>query len=135
MQRSLDDRVVEIATLASINGFPFGAPASDLVELAGPPDEALTNYTGEFETLYGDCFYRFYADRFVEFTAPDTYRFRVDDIDVLSIFDWLGAQPDRVDRARFRISRAHGIAYDYRDPEHGSITVFEAGRWDTLLEG
>ena len=130
----MQNRVIVITTHNAIDGYPFGAPPQDLIELFGPPDEALTNYTGELETLYGECFYRFYADRFVEFTAPDLFRFRVDGVDVLSMFDWLAAQADCVDRARFRISRAHGIAYDYRDPKNGSITVFEAGRWDALLE-
>ena len=97
------------------------------------PDRALENYTGELEVLYGDAFYRFFDDRFVESTFPATHRFNIDGIAVISVFDWLGGQPHSVDKARFRISRDHGIAFDYRDRAHGSVTIFESGRWDALL--
>ena len=83
--------------------------------------------------LYATSIYRCYANRFVECTVPDAGRFQVDEVTILSIFDWLGAQPDSIDRARFRISAGFGIAYDYRDPTNGSLTLFEKGRWDGLL--
>jgi hypothetical protein len=51
----------------------------------------------------------------------------------LSVFDWLATSRDVVDRARSRVSLEKGLAYDFRNPEAGSITVFEKGRWDTLI--
>ncbi len=116
-----------------MNGLPFGASAGEIIHTLGQPDEALENYTGELEMLFDGCFYRCYQNRLVEATFPDLYQFVVDGVEVLSMLDWLGGLPDHVDKARFRISLMYGIAYDYRNPAAGSVTVFEAGRWDMLL--
>jgi len=124
---------IRIDTHRRVNGFPFGAPPQELIEGLGPPDNALENYTGELEMLYVDSIYRFYANRFVECTLPATCRFVIDGVPVLSVFDWLLNQQDTIDKARFRVSLAQGMAYDFRDPEHGSLTIFEPGRWDMLL--
>jgi hypothetical protein len=129
------NQLVSVACLSQVNGLPFGASVADLVTLMGAPDEALHNYTGEFEVRYGECFYRFFDDRFVEGTFPDRHRFVVDGVVVLSIFKWLSGLSDTVDKAKFRISLNRGIAYDYRNLEQGSITIFEAGRWDQLVLG
>ncbi|MEM7078793.1 MAG: hypothetical protein AAF513_09210 [Pseudomonadota bacterium] len=115
----------------------FGMSRRQLLDAFGTPDEALPNYTGEVEMLYGDCFARFFDDRLVECTFPDLperYRFRIDGVDVLSLFEWLGARDDVIDRARFRICTSLGLAYDFRNPAQGSVTVFEAHRWDALLQ-
>lgn len=128
-------QLVSVASLSQVNGLPFGASVADLVTLTGAPDEALHNYTGEFEIRYDECFYRFFEDRFVESTFPDTHRFEIDGIVVLSVFDWLSGLSDTVDKAKFRISLDKGIAYDYRNPAQGSITIFEGGRWDQLVLG
>ena len=124
---------VEIVTYTTVNDFPFGADPVDLYDLQGPPDNSLDNYTGELELLYGDTIYRFFSGRFVECTVPDRYRFIMNGIDVLSMFDWLQGCPDVVDMARFRISLQFGLAYDFRNKQHGSITIFEQGRWDELV--
>ncbi|NKC00812.1 MAG: hypothetical protein GKR90_20270 [Pseudomonadales bacterium] len=124
---------VRIATLQQINDLPWGTSSSDLESVLGLADQILENYTGEVEMLYGDSFYRFFNDRLVEATFPDVYQFHVDGMPVLSMFEWLAGCKDVVDMAKFRISLAHGIAYDYRVSSQGSITVFEAGRWDALV--
>ena len=124
---------VQIVTYTTVNDFPFGADPIDLYDLRGPPDSSQDNYTGELELLYGDTFYRFYAGRFVECTFPDAYRFIIDSIEVLSVFDWLQGRPDIIDKARFRISLQLGLAYDFRNRQQGSITIFEQGRWDELV--
>ncbi len=118
----------------SVNGISFGCPLTTLLDELGEPDDALENYTGELEMLYGDSFYRSQANRFVECTYPDTYQFVVGDVAVVSMYEWLGAQPGFVDRARFRICLEFSMAYDFRDPAHGSITIFERGRWDYILQ-
>ena len=124
---------IEIQTLVQVNGLPFGASLQDVEDLLGHADQALENYTGELELLYGDAFYRFFADRFVEATFPDTDRFKVDGLQILSMYEWLQGCRDVVDLAKFRISLSHGIAYDNRMPGNGSVTVFEQGRWDRLV--
>lgn len=124
---------VRIATLGAINSVPFGTSSLDFEAVMGFADKTLENYTGEVEMLYDDSFYRFFNDRLVEATFPDTHQFQVDDIMILSMFDWLAACEDVVDMARFRISLSQGIAYDYRIPDAGSITVFEEGWWDALV--
>lgn len=118
-----------------VNGLTFGASPSDLFNLLGEPDQALHNYTGELEIRYGETFYRFFAERFVEGTFPDAYRFIIDDLTVLSVFEWLQGVEGTIDKARFRISLSYGLAYDYRNPQHGSLTIFERGRWDQLVLG
>jgi len=117
----------------SVDGVPFGCRVRHIHEFLGEPDKARTNYTGELEMLYGTSIYRCFADRFVECTVPDAGRFQVNGVAILSIFEWLAVQPHCIDRARFRISADAGIAYDYRDPANGSLTLFEKGRWDGLL--
>ena len=126
---------LHITPHTKVNGLTFGATPSDLFALFGEPDQALYNYTGELEIRYGETFYRFFDERFVECTFPDIYRFIVNGVTVLKMFEWLRSLDTTVDKARFRISLDYGIAYDYRNPEHGSITVFERGRWDQLVLG
>jgi hypothetical protein len=116
-----------------VNGTVFGSCEREIVELLGPPDKVAENYTGETELLFGDTIYRCFRDRFVECTVPDRGRFLIDGVEVLSVFDWLTGCPDVVNKARFRITLAHGIAYDFRDRHKGSITVFEKGHWDPLV--
>jgi hypothetical protein len=122
-----------IEALVSVNGIPFGTRLGDLYPLLGDPDQAQQNYTGEFEMAYGNTIYRCLGGRLVECTFPDRGRISVNGVEILSAFHWLGSLEDVLDIARFRVSPAYGIAYDYRDPQQGSITVFERGRWDTLL--
>lgn len=124
---------VRIATLEQINNLPWGISSEDLESLLGLADQVLENYTGEVEMLYEDSFYRFYQDRLVEATFPDEHQFHVDGVSVLSMFEWLSGCDDVVDMAKFRISLSQGIAYDYRIRGRGSVTVFEAGRWDALV--
>ncbi len=104
-----------------------------LLETLGEPDRSAQNYTGELELLYADTIYRLVADRVVEITIPDPGACEINGIGVLSVFDWLDGAPDAVNAARFRISLGLGLAYDHRRPAEGSITVFERGRWDTLV--
>jgi hypothetical protein len=129
----LDLVMTTIESHVSVDDVPFGCTLAELQNLLGPPDKSAENYTGELELLYGNSIYRCFSNRFVEVTVPDEGRFRVNGVMILSMFDWIGAQTDLVDRARFKISAAMGIAYDYRDPKHGSLTIFEKGRWDVLL--
>jgi len=116
-----------------VNGAVFGSSEKDLSNLFGEPDKVARNYTGEVEMLFADTIYRCLNDRLVECTLPDRGRYSINGVDVLSVFDWLAGCDDAVDKARFRISLAEGIAYDFRDPQNGSITVFEKGRWDSLV--
>jgi hypothetical protein len=116
-----------------VESIPFGASVTDLHQYLGPPDKAAENYTGELELLYDRSIYRCFQARFVECTVPDRGRFQINGALVLSMFDWLGAQTDVVDHARFKVSASMGIAYDYRDAANGSLTIFEEGRWDALL--
>jgi hypothetical protein len=119
----------------SVNGVVFGCSEREIVELLGPADKIARNYTGEIEMLFGTTIFRCYGERFVECTLPDQGRISIDGVEVLSVFEWLTGCADVVDKARFRISLQHGVAYDYRDPQNGSITVFEEGRWDSLVLG
>jgi hypothetical protein len=116
-----------------VDGLVFGCSEQDILERHGQPDKVAENYTGELEILFDTTIYRCFRDRFVECTFPDQGRFSIDGVDVLSVFDWLAGCTDVVDKARFRISLDHGVAHDFRDPKNGSITVFEKGRWDSLV--
>lgn len=126
-------RQIRISTLRVVDGLPFGAAIADLQAMKGQPDKALQNYTGEWELLYGDAFFRFFAGRFVEATFPACHRFVIDGAAVLAPYPWLAGCPDMRDVARFRIAPSVGLAFDNRDPANGSLTAFEAGRWDALL--
>ena len=118
-----------------VDGVVFGSSEEELSNLFGEPDKVAGNYTGEVEILFADTIYRCLNDRLVECTLPDRGRFSINGLDVLSVFDWLAGCDDIVDKARFRISLSQGIAYDFRNPKNGSITVFERGRWDSLVLG
>lgn len=128
-----DQLVTRIVSHRSVDGVAFGWCEQELYEVLGPADKVQQNYTGEVEYLYADRIYRCLGDRLVECTVPDVGRFTVNGVAVLSVYEWLKGCGDFVDRAKFRISADTGIAYDRRDPDHGSITVFEKGRWDALL--
>ena len=130
MSRSV---ITHIVSHRSVNSLAFGFSENELCEVLGRPEKVQRNYTGEVEYLYGDEIYRCFEDQLVECTIPDAGRFTVNGVEVLSLFEWLAGCTDSVDRARFRISPSHGIAYDFRDPSKGSITVFAKGRWDALL--
>ena len=136
-------------TLRSINGQRFGCLHHELLSALGAPDEMRQNFDGEVELHYlagptpaaqtadADASRTIYrcspAGVFVEASFSADQALIVDGGHVLSVFDWLAGQQDVVDMARFRISLARGIAYDYRNPEHGSITVFGPGHWDALV--
>ena len=120
-------------SLRSINGVSFGISREEMLALLGEPSHFVQNPDGEVEFHYGGTIYRCFLNEFVECSFADQGVVSVDGIPVLSIFEWLAERNDVVDKARFRISLAHGIAYDYRFPEHGSITVFGRGRWDSLV--
>lgn len=90
-------------------------------------------YTGELELLYQNTIFRFIDARLVECTLPDPGTVIINEIPVINLFEWLSGLDDIVDRARFRVSLNTGIAYDYRDPTAGSITLFQPGHWDGLL--
>lgn len=125
--------VQRLWALRSINGIVFESPEQEVPAVFGEPDAVRRNFDGEIELHYGTTIYRCAHGRFVECSFPATDRLVVDGIIVLYPFDWLAGREDVVDKARFRISLAAGVAYDYRDVEHGSITVFGAGRWDTVV--
>ncbi len=125
--------VLDIVSHLGVNDARFGDSMDRLVHGLGPADAVQQNYTGEVELSYGDSIYRFMHARLVEVTVPDRERVRINGVDVLSVYAWLGERTDVVDYAKFRVSAAMGLAYDHRFPEHGSITVFERGRWDHLL--
>ena len=126
-------RVNDLRTHTSINGVPFGCTENELFDYIGDPDARLTASTGELELHVGATIYRCHFGRFVECTFPDAGRTRIDGVPVLNVFEWLAACDDVINRAGFRISLAHGLAYDRRDPAHGSITVFEKHRWDDVV--
>lgn len=125
--------VTHIVSHRSVNGLAFGFSEKELRETLGRPEKVQRNYTGEVEYLYGNEIYRCFEDQLVECTIPDVGRFTVNGVEVLSLFEWLAGCNDSIDRARFRISPSQGIAYDFRKPGHGSVTVFAKGRWDALL--
>lgn len=122
-----------VVTLQSVNGCCFRCTQYELLNVLGPPEAVRENYNGEVEFHFGDTIYRCFHHYFVECTFPDRGVTNVNGVDVLSVYNWLGGLDDCVDRAMFRISPAIGMAYDRRDPEHGSITVFAEGHWDTLI--
>ncbi len=124
---------ISIVSHQTVNGLPFGATLADLEGSVGKPDQALENYTGEWELRYGESFYRFFGGQLVEATFPASSRFVINGVAVLNVYTWLAEQTDTVDKARFRISLRLGLAYDNRFAEHGSVTAFAAGRWDTLV--
>lgn len=135
--------IARIACNLSVNSIRFGVSelhvASALVAETGGAPERRVNHTGEVELLTAGSIYRVLDQRFVEATFPDhgpaKYAAEIDGVVVLSVFDWLGQQPDAIDLARFRISQRCGIAYDYRNPNTGSYTVFTPGHWSGLLAG
>ncbi len=126
-------RVQRLWTLRSINGIVFECPEHEVPAACGEPDRIRRNFDGEIELHYDTTIYRCAAGRFVECSFPATHRLVVNGVTVLDAFAWLAARADVVDKARFRIALDTGMAYDYRDPEHGSITVFGRGRWDALV--
>ena len=129
---------VRIHTLQTVNDLPFGASVEDGEACLGPADQRMFNYTGELEVRHGETIYRFEEDRFVEATfpaqGPFACQFVIDGVHVLDVYQWLGSF-NHVDAAKFRISLAHGLAYDHRFADRGSVTIFEAGRWDALING
>ncbi len=130
---------VSITPGLGVDDLRFGIKLSELRAGLGEVQAVRENHDGEIELLTGGAIFRCLADRFVECTFPDTDAHRVrayiNGVPVLSVHAWLGAQPDVVDRAFFRISLAQGIAYDRRGENHASFTVFEPGHWDALLAG
>lgn len=123
----------------SVNGLPFAVPPQAVFAHVGEPDETRVNHDGEVEYLYRlegrhAVIYRCFHERLVECTFPDRGPIIVAGQAVVSAAPWIRAQPGALDVARFWISPAHCIAYDHRDPENGSITVFRQGHWDTLIE-
>ena len=134
-------RNVEIVCNRSVAGVEFGASQArlkaNLLDAADTPATFRVNFDGELEWHLDGAIYRLRNDQFVEATFLDhgeeRYAARIDGVAVLSVFDWLAGQPDVVNMARFRISQARGIAYDYRNPATGSYTVFAPGHWAELL--
>ncbi len=102
--------------------------------MLGEPEKSREIYSGEIELLYASTIFRFLNFRFVECTLPDPGPVKVNSLSILNVFEWLAGCPDVIDRAGFRISLSHGIAYDRRDPTAGSITVFEEGHWDDVVK-
>jgi len=135
--------VARIVRNLSVNGIAFGVSelhvASALVAASGEQPRRRVNHSGEVELVSAGAIYRVLDGRFVEATFPDhgaaRYLAEIDSVRVLAVFDWLDQQSDRLDLARFRISQRCGIAYDYRNPETGSYTVFTPGHWSGLLAG
>ena len=105
----------------------------DLLACLGAPDGQRHLSSGELELHYGLTIYRCEFGRFVECTFPDSGPLEIAGVTVLTPFEWLAAQPGVIDRAGFRVVAELGLAYDRRDPAHGSLTVFERHRWDPLL--
>lgn len=129
---------VRIVPGVAVNGLPFSVSPDDVLDHVGEPDDVRVNHDGEVEYLYRlddtqSVIYRCFHHRFVECTFPDRGPIVVDGLPVLSPRPWLDAQPDALNVARFCISPLHCIAYDYRFPDRGSITVFRQGHWDALL--
>lgn len=120
-------------SLRSINGIVFERQEHEVTAAFGEPERVRCNFDGEIELHYASTIYRCAFGRFVECSFPASDRLVVNGITVLDPLRWLAAREDVVDKARFRISLAAGIAYDYRDPQSGSITVFGPGRWDALV--
>ena len=131
---AIGDQRIIIEPNYSVNGLVFGCSCQTLWERLGEPTRALENYNGELELLYDDYFFRCLNDRFVECTFPGTYQFYIRDVRILSVLDWLRGQPDHVEKARFHISPGASMAFDLTNPTAGSVTLFEPGRWDFLLQ-
>lgn len=135
--------VARIACNLSVSGISFGVSqlhvASALVAATGEPPKRRVNHSGEVELISAGAIYRILDGRFVEATFPDhgpaKYQAEIDGVSVASVFRWLERQSDALDLARFRISQRVSIAYDYRNPETGSYTVFTPGHWSGLLAG
>jgi len=106
---------------------------NEVLEILGEPEKIRKVYSGELELLYQNAIFRFIDARLVECTLPDPGPVIINEIPVINLFEWLSGLDDVVDRARFRVSLNSGIAYDYRDPTAGSITLFQPGHWDGLI--
>ena len=106
---------------------------NEVLEILGEPEKNRKVYSGELELLYQNTIFRFIDTRLVECTLPDPGPVIIGEIPVINLFEWLSGLDDVVDRARFRVSLSTGIAYDYRDPTAGSITLFQSGYWDGLI--
>ena len=122
----------------AVNGLPFSVTPEALLAWTGDPDDERTNHDGEVEYLFRldetrTVIYRCFHHSFVECTFPDLGPIVVDGVPVLSARPWLAAQPGALNMARFWISPQHCLAYDYRFPSNGSLTVFRRGHWDTLI--
>ena len=105
----------------------------EVIDKLGEPEKTREVYSGELELLYQNTIFRFIDARLVECTLPDPGPVIIDDIPVINLFEWLSGLDDAVDRARFRVSLNTGIAYDYTNPNAGSITLFQSGHWDGLI--
>ena len=121
----------------AVDGLPFGVDEVALIDAIGAPDARRVNFDGEVELLFGVAIYRLQAGAFVECTHPEAGErpsaLVVDGLPVLDLHGWLGGQPGTLDRARFRINPALGIACDRRDPAAPSFTLFVRGHWDGVL--
>ena len=106
---------------------------NEVLEMLGEPEKTRKVYSGELELLYQTTIFRFIDARLVECTLPDPGPVIINEIPVINLFEWLSGLDDVVDRARFRVSLNTGIAYDYRVPTAGSITLFQPGHWDGLI--
>lgn len=129
---------VQIRPGQGVDDIEFGCREVELYERLGEIEARRQNHDGEIELLVGGAIFRCLNDAFVECTFPDTEKQRViaevDGTPLLSVFAWLGGQPDVLDRAWFRVSLAVGMAYDHRSPAQSSFTVFAPGHWDSLLQ-
>lgn len=129
---------VRIVSGVAVNGLPFSVSPDEVLDHVGEPDDVRVNHNGEVEYLFRldptqSVIYRCFHHSFVECTFPDRGPIVVDGMAVLAPRPWLDAQPGALNVARFCISQIHSIAYDYRFPDQGSITVFRHGHWDALL--
>ena len=120
-----------------VDDLQFGCNELELCDRLGEIEARRQNHDGEIELLVGGAIFRCLNDAFVECTFPDSEKQRViaqvDGVPLLSVYAWLGGQPDVVDRAWFRVSLAVGMAYDHRSAAQSSFTVFAPGHWDSLL--
>lgn len=120
-----------------VDELQFGCSELTLCDRLGEIEARRQNHDGEIELLVGGAIFRCLNDAFVECTFPDTEKQRViaevGGAPLLSVFAWLGGQPDVLDRAWFRVSLTVGMAYDHRSAAQSSFTVFAPGHWDSLL--
>jgi hypothetical protein len=90
-----------------------------LIHQVGDAAHVMQIFGRELELAYGDTVIRLINNHFVECTFPDLGLMEINELTVITVFQWLNGFEDTLDRAGFRVCPTQSIAYDYRNPNAG----------------